>query len=77
MDVCRRGAVVAERALAHEQVSGFDPRLHGGGAPDSDEGRDADSGDLLDGDRRRRAAMPVEVAVVSFPLYMPVIVRAP
>ena len=57
-DVCVARAVVAERALAHDQVARLDARLQRRGAPDPDERRHADAGQLLDRDGRRRAAHP-------------------
>ena len=51
-DICIARAVVAERALAHDQVARFDAGLQRGGAPDPDERRHADPRQFLDGDCR-------------------------
>ena len=51
------------------------PRLQGAGAADADEGGDADPGQLLDGDGRRRAAHAGRRDGDVAPLYEPTIVR--
>ena len=51
-----RGAVVAERALAHDQVARVDAGLERAGAAHPDERGDPDARELLDGDGGRGAA---------------------
>src|SRR5205807_9661177 len=55
-DVLQRGALVAHRGLGDDQVAELHPRLHRPAGAHPDQGMDAEVAELLDGDRRRRAA---------------------